>query len=52
MDEIKVLMKAKIMLALSGITQVSPHAADRDASETVLTLAKAYEIINNIKEEK
>lgn len=51
MDEVKELMKAKMKLALNGIMNRSSQEADRNSSEAVLNLAKAYEILNNIKED-
>lgn len=49
--EIKTLILHKMFYALTAISSTSSTGSDKDASEAVLNLANAYEILDNLKSE-
>lgn len=49
--EIKTMIESKIKTSLTAITNLSSSQSDEQASQTVLNLVRAYDILNEMKEE-
>lgn len=50
-EELKNIMKSKIVLCASGIDRHSNSGVDKNVAEAVMNLAKALSYLSQIKEE-